>query len=116
MVLTNYLFFQYCNSNIELFSIAPCKVIVKEAMKKRKHESKYKTIQKLSKDVMSDNFCYLKVGRAITKWGAIEKSSILQCILIGYQNLSDFINTQVFTFLLVEKFKVQLTVVRYLFI
>ena len=22
---------------------------------------------------MSDNFCYRKVGRAITKWGAIEK-------------------------------------------
>ena len=33
--------------------------------------------QKRSKEVKSDNFCYRKVGRAITKWGSIEKSSIL---------------------------------------
>ena len=25
----------------------------------------------------SDNFCYRKVGRAITKWGTIEKSPML---------------------------------------
>ena len=31
----------------------------------------------LSKEIKSDNFCYRKVGRAITKWGAIEKSPIL---------------------------------------
>ena len=30
-----------------------------------------------SKEIKSDNFCYRKVGRAITKWGAIEKSPIL---------------------------------------
>ena len=30
-----------------------------------------------SKVIKSDNFCYRKVGRAITKWGAIEKSPIL---------------------------------------
>ena len=30
-----------------------------------------------SKGIKSDNFCYGKVGRAITKWGAIEKSAIL---------------------------------------
>ena len=30
-----------------------------------------------SKEIKSDNFCYRKVGRAITKSGAIEKSSIL---------------------------------------
>ena len=35
-----------------------------------------KIIQKLSKVIKSDNFCYRKVGRAITKWGAIEKSPI----------------------------------------
>ena len=29
-----------------------------------------------SKEIKSDNFCYRKVGRAITKWGAIEKSPI----------------------------------------
>ena len=33
--------------------------------------------QKLSKEVKSDNFCYPKVGRAINKWKAIEKSPIL---------------------------------------
>ena len=31
----------------------------------------------LSKDIKSENFCYRKVERAITKWGAIEKSPIL---------------------------------------
>ena len=30
-----------------------------------------------SKEIKSDNFCYRKIGRTITKWGAIEKSSIL---------------------------------------
>ena len=29
----------------------------------------------IQKDIKSDNFCYRKVGRAITKWGAIEKKS-----------------------------------------
>ena len=33
--------------------------------------------KKINKEVKSDNFCYRKVGRAITKWGAIEKSLIL---------------------------------------
>ena len=36
-----------------------------------------KLIKNLSKEIKSDKFCYRKVGRAITKWGAIEKSSIL---------------------------------------
>ena len=40
----------------------------------------------LSKEIKSDNFCYRKVGRAITKWGAIEKSSIL---LSQYWNLTN---------------------------
>ena len=31
----------------------------------------------LSKEIKSDNFCYSKVGKAITKWGAVEKSLIL---------------------------------------
>ena len=34
-----------------------------------------KLIQKFK--IKSDNFYYRKVGRAITKWGAIEKSLIL---------------------------------------
>ena len=46
-------------------------------------QTRYK---KLRKEVKSDISCYCKVGRAITKWGAIEKSLILS-ILIGYQKL-----------------------------
>ena len=49
-------------------------IAVWEAIKKRSHEPiLYKN---LSKEVKSDNFCYRKVGRAITKWGAIDKSPI----------------------------------------
>ena len=33
--------------------------------------------KKWSKGIKSDNFCYRKVGRAITKRGAIEKNPIL---------------------------------------
>ena len=29
------------------------------------------------REVKTDNFCYYKVGRAITKWGVIEISPIL---------------------------------------
>ena len=31
-----------------------------------------------SEEIKSDNFCYHKVGRAITKWGAIEKTQLLR--------------------------------------
>ena len=34
-------------------------------------------MQKLKQEIKSDNFCYRKVGRAITNCGAIEKSPIL---------------------------------------
>ena len=37
-----------------------------------------KLYKNLSKGIKSDIFCYRKVGRAITKGGAIEKSPILQ--------------------------------------
>ena len=30
----------------------------------------------LSKEIKSENFCYRKVERVITKWGAIEKSQV----------------------------------------
>ena len=40
-----------------------------------------KLIQNLSKEIKSDNFCFRKVGRAINKWGAIEKSNIPIAIL-----------------------------------
>ena len=33
-----------------------------------------KLIQKLKQEIKSNNFCYRKFGRAITKCGAIEKS------------------------------------------
>ena len=36
-----------------------------------------KLIQKMKQKIKSDNFCYRNVGRAITEWGAIEKSPIL---------------------------------------
>ena len=36
-----------------------------------------KSYKNLSKEIKIYNFCYRKVGRAITKWGAIEKSPIL---------------------------------------
>ena len=44
------------------------------------HQNLYKN---LSKEIKSDNFCYRKVGRAIIKWGAIEKNTIFK----GYQKL-----------------------------
>ena len=55
-----------------------------------------KLIQNLSNENKSDNFCYRKVGRATTKWGAIEKSPILLSqywkiiILKGKQKLFAF--------------------------
>ena len=36
-----------------------------------------KPIQKIKQQVKSNNFCYCKVERAITNWGAREKSPIL---------------------------------------
>ena len=45
-----------------------------------------KLIQKLKQRDKERQLCYRKVGRAITKWGAIEKSSIL---LSQYWNLSN---------------------------
>ena len=45
----------------------------KEAM----NQFKKKIIQNLSKEVKSNNFCFCKVGRAITKWGAIKKDLLL---------------------------------------
>ena len=33
-----------------------------------------KLIQKFKQEIKSDNFYYSKIGRAITKWGEIEKS------------------------------------------
>ena len=71
-----------------------------------------KLIQNLSKEIKSDNFCYRKVGRAITKWGAIEKSPILLSQywkkfiknFYGYKN----IKTQIFK-------KIKLLFLQYIF-
>ena len=47
-------------------------ITIWEAIQKRSHEPIYK--KNLSREIKSDNFCYRKNRRAITKWGAIEKS------------------------------------------
>ena len=53
---------------------------------------KKKLIQKLKKkEIKSDNFCYRKVGRAISKWGVIKKSPIW---LSEYWKNDDFQNTK----------------------
>ena len=59
---------------------------------KKKPWNNLKTLYKnLSKEINSDNVCYRKVGRAVTKWGAIGKSPILltkylkMTIFKGYQ-------------------------------
>ena len=47
----------------------------------------------LRKEIKTDNFCYRKVGKANTKWGAIEKSPILRYqlqILKGNKIISYF--------------------------
>ena len=139
MFLSNHSFFQYCGSNIGLFSIAPCKVIIlnpfcilfgisslllfwwlslqsyrssnfrdiascrsfsllkaiakrlpllfandfksdnySESNTEKKPWTNLQYLYKnLSKEIKIDNFCYRKVGKAITKWGAIEKGLIL---------------------------------------
>ena len=49
--------------------------------KNKREKNPRKTVQNQyenwSKEVNSDNFCYCKVERAISKWGAIEKIPIL---------------------------------------
>ena len=37
-----------------------------------------KHIQNLNKEIKNDNFWYRKVGRAISKWGVIEKITIFK--------------------------------------
>ena len=59
-------------SFLKLFLCHPSRY--REAIQKRSHEPIYKT---WNKEIKSDNSCYRKVGRLITKWGAIEKSPIL---------------------------------------
>ena len=48
-------------------------ITLRRAIQKRSRESMINTdTKKRWKEVKSDNFCYSKVGRAITLWGAIE--------------------------------------------
>ena len=67
------------------------------AIKKRSQESMYKTNKKkISIEVKSDNF-YRKVGRAITLWGAIEKSQIM---LSQYKKITPLVvNLKIFRIL-----------------
>ena len=72
MLSSNHLFFQYCDSNIGLFSIAPCKVITLNRL-----ASFFVSVLcfffngSLSKVIALPTIAI--VGRAITKWGAIYK-------------------------------------------
>ena len=81
---SNHSKFQFCHSNIGLFSIPCCKVITLNPLSWKSDNYMESNIEKkpwtnlqknLSKEIKSDNFCYRKNGRAITKWGAIEKSN-----------------------------------------
>ena len=44
-------------------------------------------MNKCTKQEKSDNFCYRKVERAITIWGAIEKNSML---ILQYGKINHF--------------------------
>ena len=61
-------------------------ITIWEAIQKRIMSQSKKPIKNLSKEIKSDIFCYFKVGRVITKSGAIEKNPILTTIFKGYQN------------------------------
>jgi hypothetical protein len=62
-------------------------ITIWEVIQKRSHEPIYKIYKKkLRKEIKSDNFCYCKVRRAITKWGAIEKVPFLK----GTKNIFAF--------------------------
>ena len=61
-----------------LLAIAGRVITIWRAIQKKSPEQIYKTGTKRSKEAKIDNFCYREVGRAITKWGSIEKSPILR--------------------------------------
>ena len=52
-------------------------ITIWEAIQKRSHEPIYKNYTKMKKRDLEQQLCYRKVGRAITKGRAIEKSLIL---------------------------------------
>ena len=81
-----------CDSNIELFYIAPYKVIALYLFWFRKEATNQCTKPtKWSEDIKSDNFYYCKIGGAMTKWRAKEKNSIL---LSQYWRNNHFDNEQ----------------------
>ena len=59
--------YSYCSSNFVIAKVAALNLFGREDLYK-----------KWSKEVKSDNFCYCKVGRAITIWGAIENGAFPQ--------------------------------------
>ena len=70
--LWRYLIIQFSNIAIAV-AIVERAITIRRAVEKRSHESKYKNrYKKRSKRGKSDNFCYLKVGRAITKYSDIK--------------------------------------------
>ena len=95
IVPSNHSNFQYCDSNIGLFTIASCKVNILNPVcilsvsvlcsfswislntERKPWTNLQNSYKNWSKEIKSDNFCCRKVGRVITKWGAIEKSPIL---------------------------------------
>ena len=70
--------FIYSISSLLLFLIVLSQVVaLSRNTEKNAINQSTKPLQKWSKEFKSDNFRYPKVGRAITKWGAIEKYPIL---------------------------------------
>ena len=82
-----------CDSNIELFYIAPYKVIALYLLWFRKEASNQctKPTKNIKQRVNCTNFYYCKVGGAMTKWKPKEKNSIL---LSQYWRNNHFDNEQ----------------------
>ena len=78
----------FCIKRIFSYQIC-CAFDAKETMKYSSKPIKW------IKEIKGDNFCYCKVGRAITLWGAIEKYSIY---LSQDWKIAFWINTNYFVF------------------
>ena len=88
MVLSNYSLFQYWDSNIGLFSIAPCAIIIlnllcfifeiSSLLLFLTTLSKYialPTIVRSIVDALTRTYCHHNTWRAMTIWKAIQKRS-----------------------------------------
>ena len=72
-VIDKYCYRDICRS----FSLLKALAIYGKQYRKKPWTKLQNTYKNWSKEIKSDNFCCRKVGRAITKWIAIEKSPIL---------------------------------------